>query len=96
MTLHLLNKSAANRALNSQLSEVIDASDCVLLIEDGTYHCQTAQQNNTAWTSTAETVYVLREDAEARGVTIPDNFVAIDYKGFVSLSTQASKVISWY
>lgn len=96
MTLHLLNKSASSIELNTQLSDVIETCDDILLIESGVYHCQTTHQNSADWKNKANNIYVLVGDADARGVDIPEDYIAIDYKGFVSLSTQAKKVISWY
>ncbi len=66
---------------------VIAGSDEVLLIENGVY-LKTEQLP-------AVKTYALLADLSARGVSIQQGHVGIDYEGFVELCTQHTKVVSW-
>lgn len=104
-TLHTLNKTQSVRLLNAQLSQCISAGDSVILIEDGVYQCINLTNNpNTSnqahWSEIATTIYVLSDDAKARGVpteSIQHTKISfINYHEFVSLSLKYKKVVSWY
>ncbi|WP_369808233.1 DsrH/TusB family sulfur metabolism protein [Oleiphilus sp. HI0123] len=44
----------------------------------------------------AATIFVLTEDALARGVKIPVDYCKIDYNDLVELTIKHEKVHSWY
>jgi sulfur relay protein TusB/DsrH len=94
MTLHLLNKARSAHEINEQLSNSIEPGDQVLLIENGVLQCLT--QPYPAWHDIASNVYVLSEDASARGLKIPKGFTSVNYDDFVRLSIEHNKVVSWY
>ena len=96
MTLHILNKSATQQDIDEQLSACISDQDVIILIEDAVYHCLTTSERSIHWSCIAKHIYVLDEDATARGVIIPAHFHPAHYEDFVTLSTQSDKVLSWY
>jgi len=100
-TLHTLNKTDNAVSLNLQLSECIREGDSVVLIEDGVYQCLTlGTQTANHWAESALKIYVLRPDAEARGIQIDEiqqpKIALIDYQDFVQLTLKYKKVVSWY
>jgi tRNA 2-thiouridine synthesizing protein B len=94
MTLHILNKTSSNHAVNDQLTNTIEEGDQVILIEDGVLQC--LSQSPSDWKARAQNIYVLGEDAQARGIEIPESYHKTDYNGFVELTVEHTKVISWY
>jgi len=98
MILHTLNKTRTQEDINHQLSENICRSDSVILIEDGVYQALTITHNSLAhWANIAEQVYILKDDALARGIPLNlDSLSYIDYEQFVALTLSHNKVISWY
>lgn len=101
-TLHTLNKTAQNTALNIKLSQTINEGDDVILIEDGVYQCLTlssneTQKNKTSWPNISKKIYALKNDALARGIPITVNgIIFVSYEEFVQLSLSHKKVVSWY
>ena len=97
MILHTLNKSPSNEALSKQLSQVIQAEDQVILLEDGVYHSLLENNDTNHWLGIAAHVHALNDDLKARGLT-PNNsaITTIDYADFVRLSSECDKVIAWY
>lgn len=96
MTLHIVNKSPyLNNSLERCLDN-IDAGAALLLIEDGVL---AATNNKSPIDSNQKDCqfYVLKEDLIARGLleNCQSNFTIIDYDGFVSLTEQFKKSISW-
>lgn len=104
MILHTLNKAQSHAELNQQLSNVCDDDDSVLLIEDGTYQALDPELSTKAahWSSNARAIYILRNDAIARGIN-PDDVANksdklrfITYYEFAVLCSKHSNTISWY
>ncbi|KZY29540.1 MULTISPECIES: sulfurtransferase complex subunit TusB [unclassified Oleiphilus] len=96
MTLHILNKPPSEVAVNQQLSDTILDGDCVVLIEDGVFQCLGTSSEASQWSCIAATIFVLTEDALARGVKIPVDYCKIDYNDLVELTIKHEKVHSWY
>lgn len=94
MTLHLINKTSTARDLNELIAHSVAPGDSVLLIEDGVLQCSASP--TPVWQTTAINTYVLKDDATARGLKIPEGYTQIDYDGFVKLSIEHNKVLSWY
>ncbi len=105
-TLHTINKTATDKALNKRLSSVIAENDAVLLIEDGVYQMNMVSggDSNAAsekhWSLIAKHIYVLSDDALARGIELQTSQSArisfITYEEFVNLTFTYQKVVSWY
>ena len=101
-TLHTLNKTAHDCALNLKLSQAMNEGDVVILIEDGVYQCLTflsSQKSaaNISWPFSAKSIYALKDDALARGIPIAiEGIIFVSYEEFVELSISHKKVISWY
>jgi len=103
MILHTINKSPFGHRSYRQCLAALTAKDGILLIEDGTYalldgeHCQ---HFNQALAESTIALYVLAEDAQARGITITSPFeqgvTPIDMNGFVQLCGDYDSVCSWY
>ncbi len=94
-TLHTLNQSPSGSALASCL-RCLAPGDSLLLLEDGVYaacapHVSAIKESPCA-------VYVLRADAEARGVAarLDPEIETTDYRGFVELAAACDSVQSWY
>lgn len=91
-TLHTVNKTAANNALEACL-RVISSGDCVLLIEDGVY--QAAELALHPQASDLQ-LYALAGDVAARGIKLPEAITPIDYAQFVDLVCQQQRSVSWF
>jgi len=104
LILHTLNKAQSHTELNQQLFSVCKNVDSVLLIEDGLYQLLSPALFSAKdhWSSQANTIYALLEDALARGIEkdIIDKTLShisfISYKEFVTLASTHNKTISWY
>lgn len=104
MILHTLNKAQSHIALNQQLSDTCSSQDSVLLIEDGVYQLLDSSIfiKEDHWSFSAKTIYVLTNDAVARGINQKNldgtiNKISfITYKEFVEISASHSNTISWY
>jgi sulfur relay protein TusB/DsrH len=102
--LHTLNKAQSHTALNQQLCDTCSDQDSVLLIEDGVYQLLDTAifAKKEHWSFSAKYIYVLTNDALARGINqtnIAGNsskirFIA--YSEFVALCASHSNTISWY
>jgi len=104
-TLHTLNKTQSVSLLNAQLSQCMSAGDSVILIEDGVYQCMNLLNasgafNQDHWSDKAANIYVLSDDARARGIPMESikhaKISFINYHEFVTLSLKHHKVVSWY
>lgn len=98
MILHTVNKSGFSNLLLEECLRTVQASDAILLIEDGVYNAlQTSAV--VAQAESACTWYVLADDAKARGLQPEQCHAAIqwvDYAGFVTLTEQHSSICSWF
>ena len=94
-TLHVLSHSPFGDDRLSSCLRLLGSADAVLLSGDAVY----ALQPDTAPFSTLQEqairLFVLIEDAQARGIEVPDWAEAIDYPAFVELSIHHAKVNSW-
>ncbi|MDG1850571.1 MAG: sulfurtransferase complex subunit TusB [Gammaproteobacteria bacterium] len=95
MILHTINKS--NDALHRCLSLLSD-EDAVLLIEDGVYAALSCRENQKLWDTLPQVKkYAMTDDLAVRGVSdrMLPFFERVDWSGFVSLSLEYDKVVSW-
>ena len=93
--LHIVKHSPFISPSLSQCLSRLAERDGVLLIGDGAYALQ--QLDSVLAALGAENkLYVLREDAKARGIKISHNDVhELDYPGFVQLTVEYPKSLSW-
>lgn len=104
MILHTLNKAQSHTELNQQLTNTCSNQDSVLLIEDAVYQLldPTIFTKNNHWSFSAKNIFVLANDATARGINQADlessgsNINFISYPEFVELSASHTKTFSWY
>ncbi|MBH3404013.1 sulfurtransferase complex subunit TusB [Pseudomonas glycinae] len=94
-TLHVLSHSPFGDERLTSCLRLLGASDALLLSGDAAYALQPGTAPFSALESRQVKLFVLTEDAQARGVKIPDWAEAIDYPAFVQLSIHHDKVNSW-
>lgn len=96
MILHIINASPFQHDALQRCREVATAQDAILFIEDGTL----ALSNPSTFLMNLPTthVFVLEPDMQARGMTLPSSPIvtAVDFDGFVELTVQATKTLSWF
>ncbi|SEM20741.1 sulfurtransferase complex subunit TusB [Halomonas caseinilytica] len=96
MKLHIVNRAPdAGRAVEQALSAMA-AEDRLLLIEDGVQGALPSLVDEFA--SIEGRLYALHEDLEARGLMNrhDERVEVVDVEGFVTLTEQAERTLSWY
>ncbi|MDR5858731.1 sulfurtransferase complex subunit TusB [Halomonas eurihalina] len=96
MKLHIVNRAPdAGRAVEQALS-AMTAEDRLLLIEDGVQGALPSQVDGFA--DIEGRLYALRDDLEARGLMgrHDERVKVVDVDGFVTLTEQAERTLSWY
>jgi len=98
MILHTLNKTSGHIDINKQLSATVSNTDSIILIENAVYQAPTCTHRSIGhWSNIVSKVYVLEEDAIARGISLDLPMISyVNYHDFVELSLSHQKVISWY
>ncbi len=100
-TLHTINKSPFSHSTLLSCLHVCEATDEILLIEDGVFgaikNCPYAQELATT-IARGVNIYALQSDINARGLQkkIDPSIQITDYIGFVRLSIEHSCTQSWY
>ncbi|GED22510.1 sulfurtransferase complex subunit TusB [Halomonas sabkhae] len=96
MILHVVNKAPDTGKTLEQVLTAMSGDDSLLLIEDGVLGSLPALADRCA--GLPGRCYVLREDLESRGLLArqDERFAVVDIEGFVSLTEQADKTVSWY
>lgn len=94
-TLHTINQSP-DRQLLGQCLPVCSPGDALLFIEDGVYHG--IQSAELARLPEKMPVFVLREDARARGLQerIPRRCEQVSMRKFVQMCCDFDRIVSWY
>ena len=98
--LHIVNQSAfTSGTLDSCFKSSLSGSS-ILLIEDGVVAAvkNTNISDKVTLELASKKIYVLTPDLNARGFTEEDmieGLTAVDYSGFVDLTTENSNVQSW-
>lgn len=93
MSLHIIKDNLENSAPLQNRLRLAQADDVFILIENGVYNVcnsiQSALLNRPC--------YVLSADLEARGINneTTSHFQMINYAGFVALTEQHKKIITW-
>ena len=94
MNLHKISSSPFTHQALQHCLQRIQAPEGLILTQDAVY----AVMDKTLFTKLIElqAVYLLKEDAEARGIEIEsDKLQLITYAQFVELSLVYDKVVSW-
>jgi len=98
-TLHTINKGAHHQALNLALTSLAHG-DVLLFLEEGVTTLVTGSQGAARLELVAQEnqIFCLQEDAQARALLdlLPDWVTLIDYDGFVALTEQHSRTLSWF
>ena len=94
MILHKLSSSPFESTEIAQCLQRVAEQDKILLMENAVYGLNHNQIS--AQLKAHGRVFVLIDDAQARGVNLPaDTFVAVSYSDFVTLCAECTQVISW-
>lgn len=99
-TLHTVNKSPFERNSLSSCLRLAMAESSILLFEDGVYAAlQGTEFSETLQTALAKhSIYVLVPDLQARGMSLEQVIAgvqAVDYAGFVDLTTTHYPIQAW-
>ncbi|MEQ6917431.1 sulfurtransferase complex subunit TusB [Halomonas aquatica] len=96
MLLHVVNRSPATSRVFEQALAGMAPDDYLLLIEDGV---QGALPHLVRYYEGVEgRLFALKEDLESRGLLgrCAGSVQVIDVDGFVTLSEEAERTVSWY
>ncbi|MDT8428799.1 MAG: sulfurtransferase complex subunit TusB [Pseudomonadales bacterium] len=95
-TLHTVNKAGTPPALLHSCLRMSSSGDAILLLQDGVYLVGSPVLEQAI--DSGRDVFVLQSDMEARGLVMnpQQRMRLVDYTGFVELSCQYSKTISWF
>lgn len=96
MLLHILNRSPATSEVYRQALAALGPEDHLLLIEDGVQGAMAALSQHLA--KAAGRLYALQDDIESRGLGphIDASVEVVDMDGFVALTEQAERTVSWF
>lgn len=96
MILHIVSASPYSSDALQRCAGLFGAEDGVLLIQDGVLALSDPDRCLAPFNG--KRIYILQPDAEARGMSADQrpSFAAVDYNGFVSLTTQFTKTVSWF
>jgi len=95
--LHIHSQSPYGNASIGMSLRLLQSQDALLFRGDAVYAAVRFSEANRMLTHTTRTMYVLREDAEERGVVhrINDNMHLINYREFVQVCIQYDETLSW-
>lgn len=96
MILHILTKAPDSSAA-TQMQQVIGEHDTVLLIEEAV----TAALDTSwvAWQQCQSRIFLLSEDLTSRGlagIAANNELPTLEMQGFVALTEQYEKTVTWY
>lgn len=96
MILHTLNRSPAESRVYHQAMVAMGSEDRLLLIEDGVQGALPSMIRH--FEEISGRLYALREDLEARGLEgrCAAEVQVVDTDGFVTLTEEAEKTVSWF
>lgn len=96
MILHIVSASPYSSDALHRCAALSSAEDGVLLIEDGVLALSHPERCLAPFNP--RRIYILQPDAKARGMSSDQqaSFTTVDYDGFVSLTTQFTKTVSWF
>lgn len=96
MILHILNRSPSSSRVYQQALDAMGSDDRLLLIEDGV---QGALPQLVRYLDPViGRLFALREDLASRGLEghCDARVLVIDVDGFVALTEEADKTVSWF
>nr|WP_298415092.1 sulfurtransferase complex subunit TusB [uncultured Halomonas sp.] len=96
MQLHLLNRSVASSHVYRDALRAMSDDDYLLLIEDGVYGAVAPLVEH--FSSIAGRLFALREDLESRGLEgrCAESVIVVDTEGFVQLTEETERTVSWF
>lgn len=96
MILHILNRPPSHSRVYRQALDAMTEHDRLLLIEDAVSGALTTQLEH--FQPIAGRLYVLREDLVSRALDAhcAETVHIVDMEGFVQLTEEAEKTVSWY
>jgi tRNA 2-thiouridine synthesizing protein B len=95
-TLHVLSHSPFGDSRFASCLRLLGPADAVLLCGDATYALADATAPfHALQAQSANQVFVLEEDIQARSLVAPVWANLVDYPGFVELSIRFDKVNTW-
>lgn len=96
MLLHMLNRSPASSRIPQDTLRSMGKEDRLLLIEDGVYGTTTPLVEQFA--EVFGRLFVLREDLASRGLgeRCDERVIQVDMEGFVTLTEEAERTVSWF
>lgn len=96
MLLHILNRSPLSSMVYRQVLAAMGPEDRLLLIEDGVQGGVPGLVGH--FEAVQERLFALREDLSARGLeeACDASVQLVDVEGFVVLTEEAERTVSWY
>ncbi|WP_459871020.1 sulfurtransferase complex subunit TusB [Halomonas shantousis] len=96
MILHLLNRSPATSRIYQDALRAMGPEDRLLLVEDGVLGAMPALVRY--FENVTGRLYALKEDLGARGMLgrCDEKVWVVDMEGFVTLTEEAEKTVSWF
>jgi tRNA 2-thiouridine synthesizing protein B len=94
--LYTVSRSPYHNDFNAMLGLISDTDD-VLFIQNGVLLSINGNRYLEELLQTGASVYVLRDDLDARGLTghVSERVQVVDYSGFVSLTVKHPQSLSW-
>lgn len=96
MLLHLLNRSPASSRIHRDALRAMGEEDRLLLIEDGVYGALTPLVEQ--FEAIPGRLFALREDLVSRGLEgrCDECVTVVDMDGFVTLTEDTERTVSWF
>jgi tRNA 2-thiouridine synthesizing protein B len=96
MILHILNRPPSSSLVYREALAAMGSTDFLLLIEDGVLGALTSQVRH--FQQVEGRLFALREDLDARGLEgqCDASVQVVDVDGFVVLTEEADKTVSWF
>ncbi len=96
MLLHILNRSPATSEVYRQALAAMGPADRLLMIEDGVQGALESLADRFG--DLQGRLYVLEEDLAARGLVplCAASVIRVDMEGFVTLTEEAQRTVSWF
>ncbi|MCC5883703.1 MAG: sulfurtransferase complex subunit TusB [Halomonas sp.] len=96
MILHILNRPPSTSLVYREALAAMGSTDRLLLIEDGVLGALTSQVRH--FQQVGDRLFALREDLVARGLDgqCDASVQVVDVDGFVTLTEEADKTVSWF
>ncbi len=93
-TLHMVRQSAFTSSSFKQCLQLALAGDCIVFIDDGCY-CVTHPLFEQLVQSGSLALYIINEQAKARGIPLHDKVEPIDMSDLVEITFKTDNAITW-